>query len=117
MPFVKLINTPGNKVREYLAGDVLEFLQIPLDRAKTDNGSVLMALYELQDKELVKLISGGKSRVHIILANSSKGTPHGDAGEEANGNGGEDQSAGKVWDAGNAPARTALEGVHMDIQN
>lgn len=113
---IELINTPGNKVREYLVGDVLGFLRSPLDQAMKEDGSVLMALYELQDPELVKLISKAKRRVRIILSNSSKGALHGDgAADEPNEE--DDDGKGKVWDAGNSAARATLEDSGVDIQN
>src|SRR5262249_29217402 len=48
------IEKPGDKIRTYLTGDVLDTLKELLARAAAEPGSqVLLALYELGDKELI----------------------------------------------------------------
>src|SRR5262245_12491024 len=79
------ISDPDDPHRKYLAGDVLPLLHEFFSRP----GSFLLALYELEDKELEKLIVDNQNRVQVILANS---------GVDDNGN----------WDVRNAPARARL---------
>jgi hypothetical protein len=79
------ISNPSDPHRKYLAGDVLPLLHELFSRP----GSFLLALYELEDEELEKLIVDNKARVQVILANT--------------GVGGDDE-----WDARNAPARLRL---------
>ena len=79
----KLAN-PQDPHRKYLAGDVLPLLHELFKRP----GSFHLALYELEDAELEKLILDNKARVHLILANTGPGE------------GG--------WDVRNAPARARL---------
>jgi phosphatidylserine/phosphatidylglycerophosphate/cardiolipin synthase-like enzyme len=87
----KHIQTPGDPIRTYLTGDVLELLKTLFERAdKTPNPKLLMALYELQDQELVDLIVANAKRVRLILSNSSQ-----------------DRNS-KEWDATNQKARQTL---------
>jgi phosphatidylserine/phosphatidylglycerophosphate/cardiolipin synthase-like enzyme len=79
------ISDPDDVHRKYLAGDVLPLLHGLFARP----GRFLLALYELEDKELEKLIIDNQDRVEVILANS---------GEDDGGN----------WDERNAPARERL---------
>lgn len=79
------ISDPDDPHRKYLAGDVLPLLHELFARP----GSFLLALYELEDKELEKLILDNQTRVKVILANTSAN----EAGE---------------WDERNAPARQRL---------
>lgn len=79
------ISDPNDLHRKYLAGDVLPLLHDLFARP----GSFLLALYELEDAELEKLIFDNKDRVKVILANS---------GSDDDGN----------WDTRNAPARKRL---------
>jgi phosphatidylserine/phosphatidylglycerophosphate/cardiolipin synthase-like enzyme len=82
------ISNPDDPHRKYLAGDVLPLLHELFARP----GRFLLALYELDDQELVQLILDNKDRVEVILANS---------GEGKDGN----------WDTRNAPAREQLRTV------
>jgi PLD-like domain len=84
------ISDPNDPHRKYLAGDVLPLLHELFARP----GHFLLALYELDDKELVQLILDNKDRVEVILANSGK-DERGD------------------WDARNAFARDQLR-VSLD---
>lgn len=79
----KLAN-PQDPHRKYLAGDVLPLLHELFKRP----GSFRLALYELEDRELERLLLDNKQRVHLILANTGP-------------------SAG-AWDVRNAPARARL---------
>jgi phosphatidylserine/phosphatidylglycerophosphate/cardiolipin synthase-like enzyme len=79
------ISDPNDPHRKYLAGDVLPLLHGLFSRP----GSFHLALYELEDEELEKLILDNKGRVEVILANT---------GADDDGN----------WDARNAPARKRL---------
>lgn len=79
------ISIPDDPHRKYLAGDVLPLLRELFSRP----GSFHLALYELEDEELERLILDNKDRVSVILANTSKD----DAGN---------------WDTRNAPARRRL---------
>lgn len=78
------ISNLSDRHRKYLAGDVLPLLHELFDRP----GRFLLALYELDDEELVELILDNKERVEVILANS-----------------GEDKGR---WDTRNAAARDRL---------
>lgn len=71
------INTPGDKIRQYLTGDVLATLKTLLNRALMEPGAhVHMALYELSDMELKDLIVANKQSVRLILSNTGQeGTP------------------------------------------
>ena len=84
------ISDPNDPHRKYLAGDVLPLLHELFARP----GHFLLALYELDDKELLQLILDNKDRVEVILANSGK-----------------DEDSG--WDARNASARDRLR-VQLD---
>jgi len=85
------ISEPGNKLRSYLTGDVLDMLKQLLARAaNTPDAEVHLALYELADEELCRLLETSASRIRIILSNSSK------------------ERGGTAWDAGNAPFRKRL---------
>lgn len=79
------ISDPDDPHRKYLAGDVLPLLHELFARP----GSFLLALYELEDEELEKIILDNQDRVEVILANT-----------------GADDDGG--WDARNAPARRRL---------
>jgi hypothetical protein len=79
------ISDPDDPHRKYLAGDVLPLLHELFARP----GSFFLALYELEDEELEKLILDNRGRVEVILANT---------GADDDGN----------WDARNAPARKRL---------
>jgi phosphatidylserine/phosphatidylglycerophosphate/cardiolipin synthase-like enzyme len=93
------IQTPGNKIRVKLAGDVLPFLRRLLERAQSSGGSVVLALYELTDPEFLKLLLQNKDRVGIVLSNTSA-----------------DKSK-KVWDTENAPARKQLHTAGVQVQD
>ncbi|MDR7268130.1 phosphatidylserine/phosphatidylglycerophosphate/cardiolipin synthase-like enzyme [Pelomonas saccharophila] len=87
------ISNPADPHRKYLAGDVLPLLHELFGRP----GTFHLALYELDDKELVDLLLANAARIHVILANTGL----------------ED---GK-WDGRNAKARQALIDAGADIQH
>jgi phosphatidylserine/phosphatidylglycerophosphate/cardiolipin synthase-like enzyme len=93
------IETEGDRIRQYLTGDVLPLLRALFKRATKEPGSRLcLALYELGDDELTKLITEHSAIVDVVLANSSK--PRG----------------GTDWDHGNAGNRQKVRdalGEHL----
>lgn len=86
----KKIKVPGDPVRQFLAGDVLDALRSIFERAEKEDGQLYMALYELCDPELLTLLLSHASRLHVILST---------AGHDADGN----------WDVTNADAREKLK--------
>lgn len=87
------IQDPGDPHRKYLAGDILPLLHELFDRP----GEFYLALYELDDRELIDLLLANASRIHIILANT---------GQEKG-----------VWDKRNASVRQQLVAAHADIRH
>jgi phosphatidylserine/phosphatidylglycerophosphate/cardiolipin synthase-like enzyme len=90
-----VINTPGDPLREYLAGPLGARLLSVLESAATQRRHVYAALYELDDPQLIAALLKLGQRAHVVLANGSV--------KER----GEDQ---------NADARTALAG-HVDLHD
>lgn len=86
---------PNDRLRTYLSGDVIEIMRSFFAR---EGGRFHMALYELEDEELQKLIADNAERIDLILSNTGLGKDGDDDSEDA----------GKVWDSRNAPARAAL---------
>jgi phosphatidylserine/phosphatidylglycerophosphate/cardiolipin synthase-like enzyme len=86
---VNMVTTVGDRHREYLAGDVLRLFRDLFKR----EGEFFLALYELDDPELIELLVTNRDRVHVILANSAFSKEDG------------------VWDARNRKARQALIGA------
>jgi phosphatidylserine/phosphatidylglycerophosphate/cardiolipin synthase-like enzyme len=85
------IADPKSDIRAYLTGDVLDSLTMLMDKAKANpKASLKMAIYELDDAELIGTIIDNKTKVEIVLSNTSLS-----------------KSAG--WDSENAPARAELE--------
>jgi hypothetical protein len=93
------VNNPASPIRQYLYGDVLSFLKRLIERAAQDGGKVHLALYELDDDELIDLLIANRARVEIILSNSS-------AGRESH-----------AWDERNTPARERLNDAGVTVQN
>src|SRR5688572_15247388 len=90
---IKKIEDPGDAHRKYLAGDV-----IPLVRdVFTRPGKFFLGLYELEDAELEGILIANKSRIHVILSNTSA-------------------TDGK-WDTRNKAARKRLIDAGVDIQH
>ncbi|MBB2697832.1 UNVERIFIED_ORG: hypothetical protein GGI66_002492 [Rhizobium esperanzae] len=65
---IDMISNPANGIRKYLAGDVIPMLRDFMNAP----GRFLVALYELEDKELLELLLANKDRLRIILANTGK---------------------------------------------
>ena len=72
------IQRPDSKIREFLMGDVYKFVTELVDRAREERGQVYLALYELHDKQLVKLlVDAMKSKlIHIILTTAGNLNPN-----------------------------------------
>lgn len=87
----------SSKIRAYLHGDVPDVLTSLLARAKAEDGSVRLALYELGDDALRDAIIAAKDVVEVILSNSGKDTQT------------------KKWDFGNAPYRKALRDAGVTV--
>lgn len=96
---LKHISKAEDPIRNYLAGNAIDFLLELLKEAEGSSKAELkMALYELSDQQLVDEISKAGKKVHLILSNSSK-----------------DDKTG--WDATDAAARKRLHGEHLDIHD
>ena len=67
----KVIASPGDKIRNFLAGAVRDKLVSLLTDAKAANGHIYAALFELDDPELIPLLQGLRKRAHIVLGNGS----------------------------------------------
>jgi phosphatidylserine/phosphatidylglycerophosphate/cardiolipin synthase-like enzyme len=85
------IDQPGDPLRMKLAGQVLEGLNMLLDRAAKDGGDCYCALYELDDTELLHRLVNAKGYLHIILGNTG------------------------ADDSENKPARQTLHSAGIDI--
>jgi phosphatidylserine/phosphatidylglycerophosphate/cardiolipin synthase-like enzyme len=86
----KRINTPGDELRAFLAGDVLPLLRTLFERAVAEDGQIFAALYELSDPELVDLLETHADRLNLILCTA-----------------GHDEETGD-WDTTNTDARKRL---------
>lgn len=89
----KKITDPKDPHRKYLAGDVLPLIRDLFAQP----GEFYLALYELDDPELINLLLENSDRIHIILANTAK--------------------EGENWDVRNAGARARLISAGADIQH
>jgi hypothetical protein len=95
--FLKDIKDRDNPIRNYLAGDALDTLKLLLEKASSQaNATLKMALYELEDEELIDLIMANKDKVDIVLSNTAKN----DKGD---------------WDTENAPTRKMMHNNNMKI--
>ena len=91
----KVIETPGDPFRDYLAGPLGARLFELLDKAAKAKSAIYAALYELDDKQLEAALLKICKRAHVVLANGSVKKK------------GEDQ---------NKPARKRLKGK-VDLHN
>jgi phosphatidylserine/phosphatidylglycerophosphate/cardiolipin synthase-like enzyme len=74
---------PASPIRAFLTGDVFSFVTRLIERAEKERGEVYLALYELHDEALIKLLLSAMKRglIHIILSTAGnlnpnkKGTP------------------------------------------
>ncbi|MBB4253152.1 MULTISPECIES: phospholipase D-like domain-containing protein [Rhizobium] len=90
---IEMISNPSNGIRKYLAGDVIPMLKGFINAP----GRFLVALYELEDEELLELLLANKDKLRIILANTGK--------------------VGDAWDVRNAHARQALVDAGVEIHH
>jgi phosphatidylserine/phosphatidylglycerophosphate/cardiolipin synthase-like enzyme len=65
------IGTPGSKIRNFLAGEVREKLIDLLQSTNQSKGHIYAALFELDDPELIPLITAFGKRAHLVLGNGS----------------------------------------------
>lgn len=89
----KHLQAPDDWLRKYMAGNVLSFMRDMFET--TQGGRFRIALYELEDDELVPLLEKHASRVDLILSDA----------------GGASKSAPTVFDTRNAPARERLQAI------
>ena len=92
----KLINTPGDKVRDFLGGDIIPALTAMFERAEKEDGTIHLALYELSDPELIDLLAKHQQRLHLILTTAGNEKPP------------KNSSKKMKWDTTNEPARKKL---------
>ena len=90
------IKKPGDGIRAFLAGDVLPALTSLFERADQEDGQIHLALYELDDKELIDLLVAHQKRLHLILTTAGSKAPRKGSGDPV------------VWDTTNATARATL---------
>jgi len=67
----KVISTPGDPFRNYLAGPLGDRLFDLLDRAAKQKREIYAALYELDDEQLEAALEKFGKRAHVVLANGS----------------------------------------------
>src|SRR5437899_7372129 len=67
------IKKPGDPIRTFLAGDVLPALKSMFARAEHEDGTLHLALYELEDAELVDLLVQNQARLNLILSTAGSG--------------------------------------------
>jgi phosphatidylserine/phosphatidylglycerophosphate/cardiolipin synthase-like enzyme len=77
------IKNQKSDIRAYLTGDVLETVSVFLTDPSYKDGDVRLALYELEDEQLVDLLISNKNRIEVILSNSSKGASGWDVTDHA----------------------------------
>ena len=66
-----IIAAPGNTIRNFLGGPVHDRLTSLLKDTAEANGHVYVALFELDDPELIPLLQGFGQRAHVLLGNGS----------------------------------------------
>ena len=67
----KAIESPGNRIRNFLSGPLRQELVTLLEKTNEEKGHIYAALYELGDPELIPLLAKFKKRAHIVLGNGS----------------------------------------------
>lgn len=92
---LKKLQDPADKHRRYLAGDVLPLLHELFGRP----GTFHLALYEVEDEELERLLLDNGPRCRVILANTGKS-----------------KTPGVGWDERNKPARDRLVAAGVAVQ-
>jgi phosphatidylserine/phosphatidylglycerophosphate/cardiolipin synthase-like enzyme len=68
------IQKTGDPIRTFLSGDVLPALKSMFARAEKEDGTLHLALYELDDPELVDLLVQNQARLHLILSTAGSKT-------------------------------------------
>jgi phosphatidylserine/phosphatidylglycerophosphate/cardiolipin synthase-like enzyme len=91
---IEKLENPDDPHRKYLAGDVIPLIHNLFER----KGKFFLGLYELEDSELEDIIIANKSRIHVILSNTSAGKD-------------------KKWDERNKAARKRLIDEGVDVQH
>ncbi len=66
-----VIATPGDKIRNFLAGPIRDRLVSLLTDANAAKGHIYAALFELDDPELIPLLQAFRKRAHVVLGNGS----------------------------------------------
>jgi len=68
----------NSPIRAFLMGDAYEFVSKLVNRAETEDGQVHLALYELDDPQLIPLLIAAmkKKLIHIILATAGNLNPN-----------------------------------------
>lgn len=79
----KIIKSPGDKTRNFLAGPIRERLLALLDDAISAQRPIYAALFELNDPELVERLGKIGKKAHLILANGSAPKKGGDVNAKA----------------------------------
>jgi phosphatidylserine/phosphatidylglycerophosphate/cardiolipin synthase-like enzyme len=87
------INTPGDRIRNFLGGAVLWRLPRLLQDALQSGGEIHAALFELNDPQLIAGLQAFGARAHVVLAN-------GDSDDDEN-----------------LDARKALRGSQVDVHD
>ncbi|MBS0245613.1 MAG: hypothetical protein JSR61_03260 [Proteobacteria bacterium] len=93
------IATPGNKIREFLGGDIIPALASMFKRADEEDGTLHLALYELSDPELIDLLAKNQKRLKMILTTAGSKSPPKGSGQKTK------------WDVTNADARAKLSAL------
>jgi phosphatidylserine/phosphatidylglycerophosphate/cardiolipin synthase-like enzyme len=89
----------GDPIREFLAGDVLPALRSLFERADREDATVRLALYELEDQELLGLLVKHQPRLQIILSTAGSTPPKKGSGDPVK------------WDTTNTEARKTLHAL------
>ncbi len=90
------IERSGDRIRAFLAGDVLPTLTSMFERAEREDGTLHLALYELDDPQLVDLLAAHQARLHLILSTAGSTRPKKGSGGKT------------LWDTTNKDARARL---------
>lgn len=95
------LRTPDDWLRNYLAGDVLPVIH---GFFAQPGGRFHAALYELDDDELVRILTANAARIDLILSDAGSGEDA-DAAPDATG------KRPTIYDTRNRPARAALQAI------
>lgn len=87
------LETPGDKIRNYLSGDVLTTIEEFFGRS---GGRFKAALYELEDEQLFDLLKAKAPRIDLILSDAGSNDP---------------DNGPTTYDTRNASARAALRSL------